>query len=124
MTHPWDSVPSSDGYAKWTEPGDNVKGTVVDVGIGQDLNGNDAPQIIVETEAGTVTITASQAQLRAKLLDARPNVGDTIAVMFTGEEKRPGGKTLKEFDVAVKAGNGKAAPAAATAGKPSASDLI
>lgn len=127
--HPWGGLATSDGFAKWTEPGDSVKGTVVEVGVGQDLNGHDAPQILVEQEDGEViTITASQAQLRSKLLEARPNVGDTIAVMFTDVEKRAGGKTLKLFDVAVKGGIG-GAPTAATvpagpAGKPSAADLI
>lgn len=121
--HAWDGLASSDGFAKWTEPGDAVKGTVVEVGVGQDINGNDAPQILVEQSDGEViTITASQAQLRSKLLEARPKVGDTIAVMFTDVEKRAGGKTLKCFDVAVKGGDGT--PPAAAAAKPSAADLL
>lgn len=120
--HAWAGLATSDGFAKWTEPGDSVKGKVVEVGVGQDLNGNDAPQILVEEADGNVvTITASQAQLRSKLLEARPSVGDTIAVMFTDVEKRAGGKTLKCFDVAVKAGDGTET---ATATKPSAADLL
>lgn len=130
MTHAWDAIPQSNGFAKWESEGDSVKGEVVDVGIGQDLNGNDCPQIIVNTGDDTVTITAAQAMLRSKLLEARPNVGDTIAIVFTGVEKRTGGKTLKQFDVAVKS-KGRTEPidtpvgkVDSAAGRPSASDLI
>lgn len=129
MSHPFDDLPSSDGYARWDEAGNTVKGIVTHVGIGQDLNGNDCPQIIVQTDSGDVTVTASQAQLRAKLREARPNTGDRIVIVYSGDEKRAGGKTLKQFDVAVKAGDGAASDSdddavLTPAAKPSAADLL
>ncbi len=129
MTHPWEGIAQSSGYAKWENEGDSVKGKVTEVGIGQDMNGNDCPQVIVDTGDGDgITVSASQAQLRSKLIEARPNVGDTIAIVFTGVEKRAGGKTLKQFDVAVKPGDpsDSADPVGApsSGGRPSAADLI
>jgi hypothetical protein len=45
-------------------------------------------------------------QLGAKLAEARPAVGDTLSINFVGVEKRAGGKTLKQFTVAVVRGTG------------------
>ena len=54
-------------------------------------------------------LTAGQAQLKAKLLEARPMPGDRIRVTFDSVEKRGGGKTLKHFTVQLKKGGAKTA---------------
>jgi hypothetical protein len=105
---PWDGLPSGN-YQKWETPGDTLVGDVVGRGVGQDVNGNDCPQIVVRTDDGAeITVTAGQAQLKAKLMEARPNPGDRIKITYTEAEKREGGKTLKHFEVVVKRGEAKA----------------
>lgn len=98
---PWGEVPTSDGFAKWENAGDSVSGRIVAKEVGLDLNGNKVPQLVVDTADGPVTVTASQAQLKARLLELKPNVGDAISITYDGNEKREGGKTLKKFTVVV-----------------------
>ena len=129
MTHPWDEVDRGAGgqYVKWEETGQHVKGTVARIGKGTDLNNNVVPEIDIDTDDGTVTISASQVDLKRKLIDALPNVGDHIVIVFTGSEK-VGRGDMKRFDVAVKKGAGDGAatdePALTPAAKPSAADLL
>jgi len=95
-------------FQKWESIGDEIVGDVIGKGIGQDVNGMDVPQIVIrQDDASEVTVTAGQAQLRAKLLEARPNVGDRIKIAFIKTEDRGGGKTLKHFDVVIKPGGAK-----------------
>ena len=100
----WDDLPSGD-FAKWENAGDTVVGTVTAKSIGRTLNNEPCPQLSIRTDDGRdVIVTAAQAHLSAQLRSAKPKVGDRIAIVFTGTEKRDGGKTLKKFDVQVKAG--------------------
>jgi hypothetical protein len=41
-------------------------------------------------------------QLKQKMAELRPEVGDSIKVTLEGIEKLQGGKTMKKFQVAVK----------------------
>lgn len=113
---PWDGLPNGN-FAKWENPGDELVGDVVGKGLGDDLNGHSVPQIVVATDDGSeITVTASQAQLKAKLMEARPAVGDRVKITYTRNEKRDGGKTLKHFEVVLKKGGAKnTAPAEAIA---------
>ena len=129
MSHPWDEVDRGAGgqYVKWEEAGQHVKGTVTRIGKGTDLNQNIVPEVDIDTGDETVTISASQVDLKRKLIDALPQVGDHIVIVFTGTEK-VGRGDMKRFDVAVKAGDGAAPggtePALSAAAKPSAADLL
>lgn len=106
-TDAWDDIPNTSGpFVKWENPGDSIIGTVTGIGTGTDMNGNTVPEITLTTDDGDDAIlSASQAQLKAKLFDLRPQVGDRLSVVFTSLEKRALG-SLKCFDVAVKPGNG------------------
>ena len=107
---PWDGLPSG-AYAKWENVGDTIVGDVIGKGLGTDLQGQPIPQIVLRTDSGDeVTVSASQAQLKSKLMEARPNVGDRVKITYTKSEKRDGGKTLKHFDVVVKTGGAKTMP--------------
>ena len=103
----WDAAPAAPtagNYAKWETAGDNVVGTVthVDPVGATTVKGVECPLVIVQTADGEdVSISCSQAQLWQKMLDARPEVGDKIAVQMTEVEKRPNGHTLKHFVVEV-----------------------
>lgn len=104
-TDPWASIPASGGnYIKWDQPGKTIVGTVTSKSVGTDLQGQPCPQLGIRTDDGDDhTLSASQAALKSMILEAAPNVGDRIAVKYVGDEKRDGGKTLKRFEVQVKA---------------------
>lgn len=116
----WDNAPAAPtggNYAKWENVGDSVVGLVthVDVSGATTVKGEPCPLVIVALDSGdTVSISCSQAQLWAKMLDARPEVGDRLAVKLSGVDSRPNGHTLKEFDVEVKSAAAKAAEAPAS----------
>jgi len=100
-----DLKPDTD-FVKFEEPGDGVKGVVVSVGKHVFDDGKAALKLVIRTETGDRTLTAGQMQLKTKLNEARPVVGDTVDITFTSTEKRAGGKTLKHFDVVVTKGDG------------------
>lgn len=130
MTDIWDDpdmiTPSN--FVKFETIGDKVVGEVLAVQRAQDFNGQPCPQLIIRTDEGEErTVTAGQAQLRAKLADpehGRPRPGDRIAIVFSRTEKVDKG-TLKCFDVQVKRGGPVAAAAAGESnGGLSAADLL
>jgi hypothetical protein len=126
-TDPWAEMPRGDGsFIRWTDPGQKVVGTIVEMGVGTDINGNPCPQLTVNTTDGDVIVTCSQAQLRSKIIEIHKtstiNVGDKIAIIYTNNENRAGGKTLKCFDVSHKAETSTETPVAQN--KPSAADLF
>lgn len=107
---PWDGLPNGQ-YVKWENAGDSITGDIVGKGTGPDINGEQVPQLTIRLDDGTEqTVTASQAQLRAKLLEGRPAVGDRIKIVYVKAEKRDGGKTLKHFEVTIKKGGAKVQP--------------
>lgn len=124
---PWAGITAGGGgdYLKWETVGQSVIGTITAKRAGTDFNGHPCPQMDINTDDGeTVTLNAGQAQLKALILDANPQVGDRIAITFSGEEKVEKGMK-KVFDVAVKAGDGTTpAPSAPAVEKPSAAALL
>lgn len=120
---PWDDIPSGDFY-QWENPGEVLTGDVIAKIIDKDFNQNPCPGLTIRTDDGEeVRLTAGQAQLKAKLLEAKPAVGDRIKITFTGIEKRSGGKTLKNFEVVVKAGGAKSKVTPAAAAAPADDDF-
>jgi hypothetical protein len=121
----WDSpdLKVSSDYVKFVDPGDSVVGEVLDIRIHHWDDGSASPQLMLLVDGEEKSLTAGQMQLKAKLAEQRPQIGDTIRVVFDGVEKRAGGKTLKLFSLDVKRANGNAnatatarpAPAAAPA---------
>eukprot|EP00752_Nemacystus_decipiens_P016655 g14895.t1 len=106
---PWDDLPQGEFWKWGDEPGKELVGDVISRGIGQDFNGNDCPQLEILLDDGERTsLTAGQAQLKAKLLEERPNPGDRIRIVWTKSEKRDKGE-LKHFDVTIKRGGAKQA---------------
>jgi len=125
--HPWSDMSTGDGaYVRWTEPGQQIVGTIIEIGVGTDLQGNNCPQVTIRTNDGEHIVTCSQAQLKSKIIALHQttgiNLGDKIAIVYSGNQTRAGGKTLKEFDVSLKTGDPFDAPVPNN--KPSAADLI
>lgn len=114
MTSVWDDpeLVSASEYVKFETVGDSIAGRVLAVQVHRWDDGTACPKLIIETADGEEkALTASQMRLKALLAEQRPEAGDQITVTFTEVEKRPGGKTLKHFDVAVTRAGAKAAPA-------------
>ena len=115
---PWDGL-SSGNFVKWETIGQEVVGDIIGKTTGEDLKGNKVPQLVIRLDDDTeVTIGGSQAQLKAKLLEGRPQVGDRIKIKLTEITRPAADKTLKHFDVVIKSGGAKnpvVTPAAAAA---------
>jgi hypothetical protein len=108
MTDIWDTpeLKIATDYIRFEEPGDSVVGEVLDIRIHHWNDGTTSPQLLLLVDGEEKSLTAGQYQLKAKLAELRPQVGDTIRVVFDGIEKRAGGKTLKLFSLDVKRASG------------------
>jgi hypothetical protein len=136
--HPFNNLTASGGgglFVKWEEVGQQVVGTITLMEVVRDhfaaiddKNAAMHPRLTIDTEMGDQIVTCSQSQLRSKIIEAHQTtgleVGDKIAIVYTGIEGLAGGKTMKTFDVVVKTPEAPTAPAAAKKAKPSAADLI
>ncbi len=89
-------------YVKFDNVGDTVTGVIVDLGIQTWQDGSKSPKLTLRTTDGDKVLTASQVQLKTKMAELRPEIGDTIKVTLDGIEKLNGGKTMKKFTVNVK----------------------
>lgn len=114
----WDdpALATSSDFVRFENPGDSVVGDVLNVGLHTWPDGKVSAQLTIRTDDGNdVTMTAGQVRLAAALREEKPEAGDRIKVTFTEVEKRPGGKTMKHFDVQVARGGAKNTPAAVVA---------
>lgn len=132
--HPFSDLQASGGgglYVKWEEAGQQVVGVIVAMDTVPDHFATDPanptmqPRLTIMTDDGEQIVTCSQAQLRSKVIEAHQTdgleIGDKIAIVYTGTENLAGGKTMKTFDVVTKSSD---APVATKKAKPSAADLI
>lgn len=114
----WDTpgfAPETD-YIKFDNVGDTVTGKVMQVTAHTWDDGSVCPKLLLDVDGEERSLTAGQIRLKAALAEQRPRPGDTITITFREVEKRPGGKTLKHFDVVVvRAGAAPAATAPAAA---------
>lgn len=100
----WDDreVIQSGTFVRFEAEGDSVSGKITGITKHRFDDGTPVPQLSIQTDDGNeVTLTAGQIRLKAALAEARPAIGDHLAVRLTRIEKRAGGKTLKHFDVKV-----------------------
>lgn len=139
---PWNQFKNGDfpDRFKFDQPGQSVAGTITNIRVTDFGTGNvedRTPELWISTDAGEVSVLASQARLRVALATERPQIGDRIAIVYTGDgQAKPPKSAPKLFDVKVVRGNGDTAPAAAEAAPaaepsaqpaaagPSAQDLI
>lgn len=106
----WDAFSSSGDYITFTNIGDTVTGTITSIRSHTFDDGKVVPQIELDTADGPKTLTAGQVRLKIELVEKRPQVGEMLTVTLTGIQKRPGGKTLKEFQVTIGAPPAKTPP--------------
>lgn len=119
MSDIWDEFKPSNGWITFANIGDKVVGTVKAIRRGEDFNGKPCPELIIDVDGeGEKTLTAGQVMLKAALAEKRPQVGDRIAITYTGVgDAKPGKAPAKLFDVAVK-------PAQTPEPRVSADDLL
>ena len=104
-TFDYDNYTGSSDYVSWNNPGDEVVGTIKEVREGSDYNGDACPELVLEIgDGGELTLTAGQAMLKTLLAEHRPQVGNKIRVIYTGDEKTDRGGTKKLFTLDVKQG--------------------
>lgn len=121
MFDDWDDDPDDllnevieDDSEGWVpeDAGDGVSGIVLKVGettsdFEDDPEKAKVPMITIQTKDGTkLRITGYGAVLRRELYDAKPEVGDLLAVKYFGEKPlkkgKFAGKMYKHFGVAVR----------------------
>ena len=119
MTFDYDKYTGGD-WVSFKNPGDQVIGTIKDVREGRDYNGNPCPELILEVddEGTEQTLTAGQSMLQRLLAETRPQVGQRIRVVYTGDETSPNGRIMKAFTVDVKDGEPLVSPAVANSEEP------
>lgn len=100
----WDEpdMKSGSDYVAFNDEGDSVAGVITGITMHTFDDGKRVPKIFIDTSNGERILTAGQVQLKSKLAELRPEVGDKLAVVLTRIEKRAGNKTLKHFDVQLK----------------------
>ncbi len=113
MTSVWDdpAMQVTDDFFSWKDKpvGTNITGRVLSIGIHTWDDGKPCPQFVLDVDGEEVGLTVSQVGLKRLMAEQRPEVGDTVSVTLTSIEPRPGGKTLKHYDLQVTRGG--AAPA-------------
>jgi hypothetical protein len=101
----WDDpdVKSSTDWFKFESVGDVAEGTIAKLGKKVWADGSVGIEIMF-SEEDVPTVTASQTLLKQALFALKPAAGDKIHIEYAALEKRPGGKTLKRFKVALRRG--------------------
>lgn len=98
----WDDpdVQQTSEWMKFDAVGDGVEGTITKLGKRTWPDGNIGIEIAF-AEDGAPAVTANQVLLKQALFSLKPEPGDKMAILLGAIEKRPGGKTLKRFKVAL-----------------------
>jgi hypothetical protein len=103
----WDKYANA-GTRWWKpeNPGDEIVGTIRIVRDGTDYNKNPVPELVLDDPAGgSVIVTASQVMLKRALIEAAPQEGQRVRIIYTGNgEAREGRQAPKLFTVDVKPG--------------------
>lgn len=121
MTSADEHAATADAVAYWRqfpitwdpdEPGETLTGVVEHLGETK-LRDTWFPRVQVRTEDGElVTVIATQKQLLAKLVTAKPRVGDLIKIRYEGPAgtAAPGMNPTLRYSLAVRGGVTKAGP--------------
>lgn len=106
MTFDWGPHKGGSGeFVKFEQIGDTVEGDIVAIRT-HTFDKDKGEVVLLDLDAGgpdTVTLAIDKVDLRIKVSEIEPQVGDKLGVRFTGTEKTPNG-TKKVFAVKHKAG--------------------
>jgi len=99
-------------FVSWHDIGYSLVGDVIEARKGLDFNGRPCPEIVVRTDDGRdAVMTCGQANLKAQIMEQKPDAGDRIKVVFAKTEKADKGMK-KVFEVTVSSGGAKGTAAA------------
>jgi hypothetical protein len=101
----------------FTNPGDQITGTVTSVSIATMPDGTRLPALEIRDDNGAAwSVLAGPKALQGLLAAHQPTAGDRIGIVFTGyaENAKPGKSPAKLFDVAVRRDDTPPAAPAAT----------
>lgn len=94
-------------FQTWDDIGDTLAGDIIDVRKGEDFNGRPCPELVIRNDDGRdIVMTCGQANLRAQIMDLKPETGDRIKVAFVRTEKADKGQK-KIFEIKVVQGGAK-----------------
>lgn len=122
----WDdpALTITDSFYKFETVGDSAAGVIRSVGRKEWPDGKIDAELILKDDADgeDKTLTIGTIRLKEKFVSLRPGVGDHVSVKLTSIEPRPGGKSMKHYDVTVNGGG--QAPAAPVATAPVAAPVV
>jgi hypothetical protein len=105
----FEEIAGGGSYAKFDDKGDKVRGTFVSGSATSetDFDGNPCPGIVLDTDAGLVTICASQASIKRKAETAYAQgklaPGCLVEVELVGFYETKSGSKGKDFALRVAA---------------------
>lgn len=91
-----------------------VEGKILDIERYQAMNGPAPKYTILQADGRRVSLIASQTDLKSKLADVAPQVGDQIRIEYTGTKNVGQPEPMKLFQVGVTSNQTAAAPVAQT----------
>lgn len=114
----WNQFGSTSGFWKADNVGDSIAGEVIAVRIGKDFNRNDCPELVVRVDGDEdITVTAGQKVLQNRLAEVRPQIGEKVAIVYSGVgDSKPGQAPAKLFTVQVRGTDGQLRQAPAETG--------
>ena len=120
MSFNYDDYTGTSDYVKFEDVGDQTVGTIKEIREGSDFNSNPCPELILEVgdDADEITLTVGWAMLKRLLAEQRPQVGQRIRVIYTGDERTERGGTMKVFTLDVKDGEPLVNPGVADSEEP------
>lgn len=102
MSWDWSEWAVSDSpLVRWDTVGQQVTGTVTAIRTYEFEPGKPVPILDLETDDGDVSVSVDKVDLRRKIVEASPQVGDRVRITFVETVRRERG-TLKVFDVQVR----------------------
>lgn len=112
MSFDWEPFRQAKGdLYEFGDEGDELKGKILNIRT-HVFKEKEGPVVILDLErqdGGEVSLSCGFAQLRRQIVDIAPQVGDLIAVKFTGWESTPNGR-MRVFEVRHRAAEKKAEP--------------
>lgn len=103
----WDTpeIQIVEEYVKFDKPGDRFAGKLISVKIQSFDDGGQAPALTLVTAEGEEKIlTAGARNLKALLIEKRPNPGDWVEVVLISETPIGGGRKVRGWEVTVTPG--------------------
>lgn len=99
---------------KFTTIGQVVEGKILDIEPYTGMNNNKCFKYTLQVGDRKTTLICSQTDLKQKLADVAPQVGDTIRIEYVQDKHVGQPEPMKVFQVGVKSGEPAPVPAATT----------